>query len=268
VELSNNIHNWRSLIATSAIMASSSRFGARSPGIGDELYYREASMAVCQLTIGKEHNDMGISPQGVPTGGTTSIGLTPHRELRQCRCQFNNHTIRYHHASTKPYDQRHVATGANFDTNIVEDGYQIQRHLEVPTLIECETSGSCLNHSTIAEENCHDNSNVLATDKTIEVSPGVVLRLRGADETRRAIVTNFYMPCRCPCCETTLFSIKDAAFVVCPKCRVVSPLEGAIYSGYDGGVGLGFTMEELAQSQNEIKSQRQTNRNIFYEYQK
>jgi hypothetical protein len=89
----------------------------------------------------------------------------------------------------------------------------------------------------------------------IEVSPGEYLRLRGADETWKAIHMDFYVPCTCICCELTLFCIQDAVFVLCPECLAVSPLEGVVVDGYDGGVGIGFTMESLANWQEEIKMQ-------------
>jgi hypothetical protein len=93
----------------------------------------------------------------------------------------------------------------------------------------------------------------------IEVSPGEFLRLRGADETWKAVLNDFYMPCLCICCEQTLFCIQDAVFVLCPICRVVSPLERVVYGDRcccDGGVGLGFTMDDLAKWQNDIERNR------------
>lgn len=93
--------------------------------------------------------------------------------------------------------------------------------------------------------------------KMVEVSPGVHLRLRGADETWRAIQVDFYMPCECVCCTSTIFAIQDADFVLCPVCRVVSPMDGKVFDGAsDGGVGLGFQMEELAKWQEEIERER------------
>jgi hypothetical protein len=90
--------------------------------------------------------------------------------------------------------------------------------------------------------------------KTVEVSPGVFLRLRGAEETWKAIHTDNYVPCSCICCEGTIFSIDDAVFVLCPLCDAVSPIQGILADvGYDGGVGLGFSLEELGQWQREIE---------------
>ena len=77
----------------------------------------------------------------------------------------------------------------------------------------------------------------------IEVSPGEFLRLRGADETWKAIHNDFYVPSACVMCDMTIFCIQDAVFVLCPECLVVSPIEGVVYDGYDGGVGMGFTIE-------------------------
>jgi hypothetical protein len=90
---------------------------------------------------------------------------------------------------------------------------------------------------------------------TIEVSPGEHLRLRGAEETWRAVQVDFYMPSECMCCTLTVFCIQDASFILCPACRVVSPMVGAS-AGCQGGVGLGFTMEDLAKWQQDIHSSR------------
>jgi len=92
--------------------------------------------------------------------------------------------------------------------------------------------------------------------KMIEVSRGICLRLRGADETWKAIAVDFYMPCGCLSCLLTIFCIQDADYVLCPVCRVVSPMEGATTSESDGGVGLGFTMGDLAKWQGEIQKNR------------
>lgn len=90
--------------------------------------------------------------------------------------------------------------------------------------------------------------------KMIEIAPGEFMRLRGAQETWKAIQDDFYLPCACICCELTLFCIQDATYVLCPVCQVVNRLEKI--DGYDGGVGLGFTMEELAEWQNDIVMNR------------
>ncbi len=87
---------------------------------------------------------------------------------------------------------------------------------------------------------------------TIEISPGVHVRLRGADETWKAIANDFYMPAECICCETTIFCIQNADYVLCPDCRVVSCMEDPSSRGV-GGVGLGFKYEDLARWQEDIR---------------
>jgi hypothetical protein len=91
------------------------------------------------------------------------------------------------------------------------------------------------------------------TPKMVEISPGVHERLRGADETLNAVKLDFYMPTECFCCSLTIFCIQDAEYILCPDCRVVSPVPGDVGDGLNsGGVGLGFTMEDLAEWQDDI----------------
>jgi hypothetical protein len=90
----------------------------------------------------------------------------------------------------------------------------------------------------------------------VEISPGVQVRLRGADETWKAIEHDYYMPTECVCCESTIFYIQDADYVLCPNCRVVSRLEGSSSRGI-GRVGLGFKYEDLAQWQEDLLRARQ-----------
>jgi hypothetical protein len=89
---------------------------------------------------------------------------------------------------------------------------------------------------------------------TIEISPGVHVRLRGADETWKAIANDFYMPAECICCESMIFCIQNADYVLCPDCRVVSRMENpsSCGAGDIGGVGLGFKYEDLARWQEDI----------------
>lgn len=94
-------------------------------------------------------------------------------------------------------------------------------------------------------------------NQMVDVGGGLQLKLRGADETLRAIRNDFYAPCSCSCCQQMLFCILDADYVICPSCRVVSPmtLDGVKHRITGGGVGLGFTMEHLAQYQRDITRQ-------------
>jgi LSD1 subclass zinc finger protein len=61
-----------------------------------------------------------------------------------------------------------------------------------------------------------------------------------------------YDPVDCAGCEAPLFVIRDAGYVVCPACKVVSlaPLSAVsevptASQRLEGGVGLGFDFEEL-----------------------
>ena len=92
---------------------------------------------------------------------------------------------------------------------------------------------------------------------TVEIVPGKFLPLRGAIETWKAVQCDFYIPCTCLACSETIFCIQDASFVICPECRVVSPLESAIEDdNHAGGVGLGFTLDDLAMWQEELSAAR------------
>ncbi|GKY97845.1 hypothetical protein MPSEU_000742500 [Mayamaea pseudoterrestris] len=101
-------------------------------------------------------------------------------------------------------------------------------------------------------------------EKMVEVSPDFWVRLRGADETWAAVEHDFYAPVTCFGCSLELFCIQDADFVLCPTCRVVSPMNGIgggqRPNGRDGGVGLGFTYDSLMRWQSEILEARQRRR--------
>eukprot|EP00173_Palmaria_palmata_P002454 Plantae.Rhodophyta-Palmaria_palmata.ctg25903.p1 GENE.Plantae.Rhodophyta-Palmaria_palmata.ctg25903~~Plantae.Rhodophyta-Palmaria_palmata.ctg25903.p1 ORF type:complete len:213 (-),score=14.43 Plantae.Rhodophyta-Palmaria_palmata.ctg25903:50-649(-) len=131
------------------------------------------------------------------------------------------------------------------------------------------------------QENDLHNNNANASTPMIEVFPGVNLRLRGVDEIQNAIATDFFTPHVCACCSSMIFCILDADFVLCPSCRVVGAMDanknGSTTCNNDdldeedcckaatannerikggGGVGLGFTLEDLARGQADVKRQR------------
>ena len=81
----------------------------------------------------------------------------------------------------------------------------------------------------------------------IMVAPGEHAELRGANETWAAIQADFYQPASCVSCDIeTLFCIEDAAYILCPRCKVISP-----NSDHGHGIGMGFTIEDLAKWQAE-----------------
>jgi hypothetical protein len=94
----------------------------------------------------------------------------------------------------------------------------------------------------------------------IEVAPGIELRLRGSQETWEAIARDFYVPGLCLGCSETIFVIQDAAYLLCPTCRTVSPMDGTFERPEISGVGLGFTFEELVLWQHQIADEQSRNK--------
>jgi hypothetical protein len=80
--------------------------------------------------------------------------------------------------------------------------------------------------------------------RTIEISPGLVATIRGAEETKQAIARNFVIYPDCMSCNMNLTCIADADYVICPDCKVISPSGSNIAHSNDmdwgGGVGLGL----------------------------
>ncbi|KAL7568643.1 hypothetical protein ACA910_022741 [Epithemia clementina (nom. ined.)] len=113
----------------------------------------------------------------------------------------------------------------------------------------------------------NQNHNHSAPETILELGPGVYARLRGASETWHCIEHDFHLPVVCFACSMELCCIQDASYVLCPSCRTVSPIEENEYNnnksrggrddGMDnGGVGLGFTFDELFKWQAEIVRRR------------
>jgi hypothetical protein len=151
----------------------------------------------------------------------------------------------------------HCGTRSSTQERDEEDWYYSQK---MPAVTDCLSNRLVLDEKAKALASHAGGTTTTTTTiaiATIEVSPGEYLRLRGAEETWRAIRVDFCMPSECICCTLTLFCIQDAAFVLCPACRVISPMTltagGAFQSSSNGGVGLGFTMSELAKWQGEMQ---------------
>ena len=96
-------------------------------------------------------------------------------------------------------------------------------------------------------------------NKMIEVAPGLFMRLRGAEETYEAVKNDSYMPTMCVVCADTIFCIDSANHVLCPVCRVVSPVDEDSFkelhnvsSVHDPSVGLGFTLQQLYEMHAEL----------------
>jgi len=93
----------------------------------------------------------------------------------------------------------------------------------------------------------------------VEISPGVSLPLRGAEETELAIAAGFYVQCECLACSSTnnnnsanLHCILDCSYFLCPDCRSVAPNplqadgdgDGSAANEGQGGLGLGFRLSQ------------------------
>eukprot|EP00977_Amphora_coffeiformis_P015543 scaffold4552_cov161-Amphora_coffeaeformis.AAC.6 len=109
----------------------------------------------------------------------------------------------------------------------------------------------------------------------VELLPGVYEPLRSAQETWGAIERDFFIPSTCITCQAHIFCIQDSRFVLCPQCRVVSPLHPQDHQASSSpdhshqggrgdepttqvrGIGLGFTYEQLCDWQGDILRQRQ-----------
>jgi len=106
-----------------------------------------------------------------------------------------------------------------------------------------------------AEKKVHQEASTLKATSKIEVAPGQFLNLRGAQETWQAVNDDFFLPCSCVICDQTIFCIADADYVLCPVCRVVNPVDFGTETSGSGGVGLGFTLDDLAKWHAEIARQ-------------
>lgn len=98
-----------------------------------------------------------------------------------------------------------------------------------------------------------DESATTTSSTILELSPGWRVRLRGAKETQAAVEGDFYLPTICHGCQMDILCIRDANYVVCPACHVVSPLDDDANMDYcHGGLGLGFTWENVQEWQSQI----------------
>jgi hypothetical protein len=110
----------------------------------------------------------------------------------------------------------------------------------------------------VASQHSRTSSSSRREGPMVELGPGLYARLRGASETWACVENDFHVPACCISCALDLCCIQDADYVLCPRCRVVSPLDDAHqhHGGENGGVGLGFTYDELFTWQTEIMRRR------------
>lgn len=123
-------------------------------------------------------------------------------------------------------------------------------------------SSSCVDDGKPPAKSVKDKTAPRYPTTMVEISPGISVPLRGAVETLDSVRIDFYAPCTCMVCDVSsidqasnrspMFCIQDAAYVLCPVCKSISPL--ADHQGY--GVGLGFTLDVLAEMQEQIYRER------------
>jgi hypothetical protein len=75
----------------------------------------------------------------------------------------------------------------------------------------------------------------------VEVLPGEFVSLRGSVETWEAVQAGKVTGTICTYCRLALVCIEDADIVMCPGCRVISPVDGG---GGGGGLGLGMSVKD------------------------
>ena len=92
------------------------------------------------------------------------------------------------------------------------------------------------------------------TDNTIDLAPGIKTRLRSAKDTIAAIHNGFHTSLACFGCSLKIYCIADAQYVICPVCRIISPLPDVPFQGERlerEGLGIGFDDDDLKQIQAE-----------------
>ena len=103
-------------------------------------------------------------------------------------------------------------------------------------------------HGEQQGERCLYNDKATNEFDMIEVADGVMLPLRGTNESLEAIYDGRVTIARCCCCRVNLHCIDEADLVICPDCYVVSPVDISDVKGDDFNlqsdqyncVGLGF----------------------------
>ena len=75
----------------------------------------------------------------------------------------------------------------------------------------------------------------------LEIEKGKLERLRGSKEMMQALNVGYVRQVDCLCCPCHMVCIADAAMVLCPNCRSISPIELSAHPSMECyGVGLGM----------------------------
>jgi hypothetical protein len=200
-----------------------------------------------------------FDPSSLCTYGTNLMkGNTHMQSLRRCHHLTNEKAISHVDRSTVEERQRSYVrsdTATRRGEPFIHEFHENDTRNYRSTRVDAPFGASHLPRGRNAENiRPKSPSEERSSGNTVEVSPGEFLRLRSTKETWDAVLNDFYMPCMCVSCEITLFCIQDACCVVCPACREIRPMDAP---GLDGGVGLGLTIETLAEWQAEIQRLQQ-----------
>jgi hypothetical protein len=210
--------------------------------------YQERSQA--PLRPGAYHHCPAPPPLPVRqiTGGRSShsssgppmFGYESHGDMRQSRYATYQNSFAYSSSRSIGLDAPSQHSRTNTRTGF--------RHQATPDRYRHASSSDTYPSAAIQDPQ----------ELKVEISPNVWVRLRGADETWACVEQDFFMPVVCFGCASELCCIQDADFVLCPMCRVVSPMNGIVdAAASDGGVGLGFTFDDLMKWQSDIVRTRQ-----------
>jgi len=105
------------------------------------------------------------------------------------------------------------------------------------------------------QESKKSGSKLVSPQAEIEISPGVFLPLHGSQETLEAMTNDALVACACFCCSADLYCVRTADYVLCPTCRVISPISDDSCDAA-AGVGLGLTAREYHAWQREQRASR------------
>jgi hypothetical protein len=89
-----------------------------------------------------------------------------------------------------------------------------------------------------------DKTHRTRSEADVEVAPGKYMLLRGSAETVEAVESGKASVVSCFACEAALWCVPDADLVLCPDCRILSPIDSKPSSQHGvGGVGLGMKVD-------------------------
>ena len=169
-----------------------------------------------------------------------------------------------HRSSNRSLSTRSLSTRNSLESDL----YSVPEEAEWP--VECppvensqmlarrprETSPPVENFQMSAQRR-HANGDVASASSaigrpnTIEVTPGVIMPLRGKEETWQAVKQGNITVSKCVACQQELCCIMDAELLACPYCTMLSPVEQTSTFGPEDniarfGVGVGLKMDAVA----------------------